>query len=91
MAEGVREPAIAAGLTDPDRFEEGIQALHRTTGPDGVFCYTFSRNRAQGLLNRSRGWPTFRGRYALKRRPISAHSAALCVLASAVRFARLAR
>lgn len=46
MVEGVREPAIAAGLTDPDRFEEGVQALHRTTGSDGVFCYTFFKGTA---------------------------------------------
>lgn len=41
MVEGVREPAIAAGLTEPDRFDAGIRALYRTTEPDGVFCYTF--------------------------------------------------
>ena len=41
MIEGVREPAIAAGLTDPARFDAGVRDLHRTTEPDGVFCYTF--------------------------------------------------
>ena len=41
MIEGVREPALAAGLTDPNTFEKGIQDLYRTTEPDGVFCYTF--------------------------------------------------
>jgi SAM-dependent methyltransferase len=41
MIEGVREPAIAAGLIDPESFDAGIQALHRTTEADGVFCYTF--------------------------------------------------
>jgi SAM-dependent methyltransferase len=41
MIEGVREPALAAGLIEPERFDAGIQALHRTTGADGVFCYTF--------------------------------------------------
>jgi SAM-dependent methyltransferase len=41
MIEGVREPAITAGLIDDSRFDRGVQALHRTTGPDGVFCYTF--------------------------------------------------
>jgi SAM-dependent methyltransferase len=41
MIEGVREPAIAAGLITPERFEAGIRDLHRTAEPDGVFCYTF--------------------------------------------------
>jgi hypothetical protein len=41
MIEGVREPAIAAGLIDPDRFDTGIGDLHRTTEADGTFCYTF--------------------------------------------------
>lgn len=41
MVEGVRETAVAAGLTGPDRFDAGIAALRRTAEPDGVFCYTF--------------------------------------------------
>ena len=41
MIEGVREPAVAAGLVDPARFDEGIRDLYRTAEPDGVFCYTF--------------------------------------------------
>ena len=41
MIEGVREPAIKAGLIAPDDFDAGIQALYRTTQADGVFCYTF--------------------------------------------------
>ncbi|WP_280154652.1 methyltransferase domain-containing protein [Piscinibacter sp. XHJ-5] len=41
MVEAVREPAIAAGLIEPDRFDAGVRALHRTTQSDGVFCYTF--------------------------------------------------
>jgi len=41
MIEGVRGPAIAAGLIDPASFDAGIRALHRTTEADGVFCYTF--------------------------------------------------
>ena len=41
MIEGVREPAIAAGLITPQDFDRGVQALHRTTKADGVFCYTF--------------------------------------------------
>ncbi len=41
MIEGVRGPAVAAGLLDPDPFDAGIRDLHRTAEPDGVFCYTF--------------------------------------------------
>ena len=41
MIEGVREPAIAAGLTHPDAFDLGVRDLHRTAEADGVFCYTF--------------------------------------------------
>lgn len=40
MVSGVREPAVAAGLIDPDTFDAGI-AARRTAEPDGVFCYTF--------------------------------------------------
>jgi SAM-dependent methyltransferase len=41
MIEGIREPAIAAGLIEPESFDAGVQVLHRTTEADGVFCYTF--------------------------------------------------
>jgi hypothetical protein len=41
MIEGVCESAIKAGIIDPEAFDAGIQALYRTTEPDGVFCYTF--------------------------------------------------
>jgi ubiquinone/menaquinone biosynthesis C-methylase UbiE len=41
MIEGAREPAIAAGLTEPERFDTGIRDLYRTAEGDGVFCYTF--------------------------------------------------
>ena len=41
MIEGVREPAIAAGLVSPERFDSGIRDLHRTAAADGVFCYAF--------------------------------------------------
>ena len=41
MIEGVRESAIAAGITDPESFDAGVRDLHRTTEADGVFCYTF--------------------------------------------------
>ncbi len=41
MVEGIREPGIAAGLTNPERFDAGIRDLYRTAEDDGVFCYTF--------------------------------------------------
>ncbi len=41
MIEGVRGPAVDAGLMDAETFDDGIRALYRTTEADGVFCYTF--------------------------------------------------
>ena len=41
MIEGVRDAAIAAGLTTGRRFSAGIRDLRRATRADGVFCYTF--------------------------------------------------
>lgn len=41
MIEGVREPALRAGMTNAEDFDAGVRALYRTTEPDGVFCYTF--------------------------------------------------
>jgi SAM-dependent methyltransferase len=41
MIEGVREPAIAAGLIAAERFDEGIRDLYRTAEAGGVFCYSF--------------------------------------------------
>jgi SAM-dependent methyltransferase len=41
MIEGVRDPAIAAGLTTAPQFDAGLRALRRATHADGVFCYTF--------------------------------------------------
>jgi ubiquinone/menaquinone biosynthesis C-methylase UbiE len=46
MVEGIREPAIAAGLTTPERFAEGVRDLLRTAESDGVFTYTFFRATA---------------------------------------------
>lgn len=47
MIEGVRDDAIAAGLSTPADFDAGVQALHRTAQADGVFCYTFFKAVAQ--------------------------------------------
>jgi ubiquinone/menaquinone biosynthesis C-methylase UbiE len=47
MIEGVREPALAAGLIPADRFDAGIKDLLRTAEHDGVFCYTFFKSTAR--------------------------------------------
>lgn len=47
MIEGVREPALTAGLISADEFDTGVRDLHRTTEADGVFCYTFFRATAR--------------------------------------------
>jgi SAM-dependent methyltransferase len=44
MVEGIREPAVAAGLIEPETFDAGVRDLHRTTEVDGVFCYTFFKS-----------------------------------------------
>jgi SAM-dependent methyltransferase len=41
MIEGVREQAIAGGLTDPEVWGRGIRDLYRTTEQGGMFSYTF--------------------------------------------------
>ena len=51
MIEGIREPAISAGLIDAERFDAGIRDLHRTTAADGVFCYTFFKGVGEKRLS----------------------------------------
>ena len=41
MVEGVREQALAAGMMDAPSWDRGVEALRRTAGAEGVFCYTF--------------------------------------------------
>jgi ubiquinone/menaquinone biosynthesis C-methylase UbiE len=41
MIEGVREAALAAGISEQGAFDRGIRDLYRTAEADGVFCYTF--------------------------------------------------
>ena len=41
MVEGVREAAIAEGLTTAEAFDQGVVDLYRTAEDDGTFCYTF--------------------------------------------------
>jgi ubiquinone/menaquinone biosynthesis C-methylase UbiE len=47
MIEGVRKHALDQKLQAGDDFDKGIAALHRASGDDGVFCYTFFK--AMGL------------------------------------------
>lgn len=48
MIEGVREPAVAAGLIGREAFDDGVRALYRTAENGGVFCYTFFKAVANG-------------------------------------------
>lgn len=47
MIRGVREQALARGLTGARDFDQGIADLERAAEPDGVFCYTFFKGVAQ--------------------------------------------
>ena len=46
MIEGVRQPALDAGLATAADFDRGVADLYRTTEADGVFCYTFFKASA---------------------------------------------
>ncbi len=45
MIEGVRQPALAAGLMEAADFDQGVAGLRRAAAADGVFCYTFFKAR----------------------------------------------
>jgi SAM-dependent methyltransferase len=47
MVEGVGPEVLKQGLMSRAAWERGIAALHRTAGPDGVFCYTFFKATAR--------------------------------------------
>ncbi|MCK9295004.1 MAG: methyltransferase domain-containing protein [Desulfobulbaceae bacterium] len=47
MIEGVRQPALAAGIIDQATFDQGIRDLYRTAETNGVFCYTFFKAVAE--------------------------------------------
>lgn len=47
MVEGVREQALRAGLIDEAGWDRGIRDLHRTTGEEGTFLYTFFKGTAR--------------------------------------------
>lgn len=46
MVAGVRDAALAQGLTTPDDWTAGMAALERAAEPDGVFGYTFFKATA---------------------------------------------
>lgn len=46
MIEGIREPALNAGLAMAADFDRGVADLHRAAEADGVFCYTFFKATA---------------------------------------------
>jgi SAM-dependent methyltransferase len=46
MIEGVRQSALEHELQSSADFDKGIAALHRASGDDGVFCYTFFKATA---------------------------------------------
>ena len=45
MIEGVRVPALAAGIITTEQFDQGIHDLYRTAEDDGTFCYTFFKGQ----------------------------------------------
>ena len=51
MVEGVREPALEAGMMDAEGFDAGIRDLNRTAEADGTFCYTFFKGVGQKPAN----------------------------------------
>ncbi|RQP25799.1 class I SAM-dependent methyltransferase [Piscinibacter terrae] len=53
MVEGVRDDAMTAGFITPERFDQGICDLHRTTQGDGTFCYSFFKACAHRAGDRS--------------------------------------
>jgi SAM-dependent methyltransferase len=55
MIEGVREPAIEAGIIDRESFDAGVRDLRRTAAADGVFCYTFFKGLGRKGLTPSDG------------------------------------
>jgi SAM-dependent methyltransferase len=46
MIQGVRRPALDAGIISQTDFDKGIADLYRTAEADGVFCYTSFKARA---------------------------------------------
>jgi ubiquinone/menaquinone biosynthesis C-methylase UbiE len=52
MIEGVRDAALAAGITSAEDFDAGVRDLHRTAEADGVFCYTFFKGIARAGTGR---------------------------------------
>jgi SAM-dependent methyltransferase len=47
MIEGIRKPALEAGIISEADIDKGIADLRRTAEADGVFCYTFFKALAR--------------------------------------------
>ena len=47
MIEGIREPAVKAGIIDQSTFDKGIHDLYKTANENGVFSYTFFKGIAR--------------------------------------------
>jgi ubiquinone/menaquinone biosynthesis C-methylase UbiE len=47
MIEGIRDKVLERGCMDISHFDNGIRDLYRTSGADGVFCYTFFKGTGQ--------------------------------------------
>jgi SAM-dependent methyltransferase len=58
MIEGVREPALAAGLIDRKAWDQGIAELKASAAAGGVFCYTFFKAVAARAASSSPGSPS---------------------------------
>jgi hypothetical protein len=41
MVDGVKDKAIQQKLISRNTWEKGIADLHKATGPEGIFTYTF--------------------------------------------------
>jgi protein-L-isoaspartate O-methyltransferase len=54
MVEGIRGPALAAGLMSAADFDRGIADLYRSAQSDGVFCYTFFKATGRSPRNAER-------------------------------------
>ncbi|MGD0463851.1 MAG: methyltransferase domain-containing protein [Tepidisphaeraceae bacterium] len=65
MIEGVGQSAIKAGIVEQGVFDKGIRDLYRTTGADGVFCYTFFK----AVARRSRDAASPGNYYRKQRKP----------------------
>lgn len=57
MVGSVRDEALAAGLSTPDEWRDGVDGLRRTAEPDGTFHYTFFKGTAVNPADPAGGDP----------------------------------